>query len=298
MTSNDVNSSSPHIAIYYHQLRPRILRLVAMYEQYFHRLGCEVSIIASTPSRCVDIQQLTALRGDIDELMVMGGDGSVNIAAQVFAHSDVPISVVPLGTGNDFARDNGIFDASWRLQESYEKRHVAMGRCGEHFFVNHAGAGLTVDLIRLQRPWMKRLLRGGSYVLAILRYLCGPYEKRSSIRDAETGALYDAQIVAVSRFIGGGIPIYPSANRSEGLLQWAAVPRASRWCQFKVLVQVLRGRIEQTELVDLSVGSQFMIGDSEHSIELDGDSFDTGPQQIQVIPKGLTIYVPIQQSKD
>ncbi|RUO40972.1 hypothetical protein CWE22_01880 [Pseudidiomarina aestuarii] len=293
-----MTSSSQHIAIYYHALRPRILRLVAMYEQHFHRLGCAVSLIASTPNRRIDIQQLTSLRGYIDELIVMGGDGSVNIAAQVFAHSDVPISVVPLGTGNDFARDNGIFDASWRLQNSYAKRHVALGRCGEHFFVNHAGAGLTVDLIRLQRPWMKRLLRGGSYVLAILRYLCGPYEKRSSIHDTETGALYDAQIVAVSRFIGGGIPIYPRANRYAGIAQWAAVPRASRWCQFKALVQVLRGHIEQTELVNLSVGSQFIIGDSEHSIELDGDCFDTGPQPVQVIPQGLTIHIPIQSSKD
>lgn len=290
--------SSLHIAIYYHQLRPRILRLVAMYEQHFLRLGCEVSLIASTPSRCGDIQQLTELRGHINELVVMGGDGSVNIAAQVFAHSDVPISVVPLGTGNDFARDNGICGTRWRLQDTYEARQVAIGQCGEHIFVNHAGAGLTVDLIRLQRPWMKRFLRGGSYVLAILRYLCGPYEHRSTIRDYDTNAWHDAQIVAVSRFIGGGIPIYPSANRSEGLLQWAAVPRASRWRQLKALIQVLRGRIEQTELVNLSVGTQFMIGDSENIIELDGDSFDTGPQQIQVIRKGLTIYVPIQQSKD
>lgn len=293
MTSKESGSPTGNIVIYYHQLRPRIIRLVKVYESYFKQQGQQVLLMASSPSRSKDIEQLSAIRDSIDELVVMGGDGSVNIAAQVFAGSEVPISVIPLGTGNDFARDNRIRTWRWRLEEQIASRQVAIGLCGELYFVNHAGAGLTVDLIKLQQPWMKRVLGGMSYIIAILKYLFGPYERRSTVHNPSTDSWQDAQIVAVSRFIGGGIPIYPSAQRSQALLQWVGVARASRWQQLRALLAVLRGKLHQAKLIEVVEGTEFQLGDSVQQIELDGDCLTVGPQRIQVIPAGLTIYVPL-----
>src|SRR5688572_22904077 len=43
-----------------------------------------------------------------DALVVVGGDGMVNLAAQVLAGTKVPFGLVPSGTGNDMARGLGI----------------------------------------------------------------------------------------------------------------------------------------------------------------------------------------------
>ena len=38
-------------------------------------------------------------------MIVIGGDGVVTIALQVLAHTDIPVGIVPAGTGNDHARE-------------------------------------------------------------------------------------------------------------------------------------------------------------------------------------------------
>ncbi len=44
----------------------------------------------------------------VDGLVAVGGDGLVNIALQVVAGTDVPLGIVPAGTGNDIARALGL----------------------------------------------------------------------------------------------------------------------------------------------------------------------------------------------
>lgn len=292
MSSPCFSAGSGLVVIYYHQLRSRIQYYVAQYQQFFIEQGLQVEVLSSSPSRSQDIKRLTSIRDRLVELVVIGGDGSVNIAAQVLAGSTLPLSVIPVGTGNDFARDNQLGTWRWRLTERVQQRAVAIGRCGDTYFINHAGAGLTVDLMHLQRPWMKRYLKGYSYVLGVLRYLWGPYARRSCIHAPHNATWHDVQIVAISRFFGGGIPIYPSAHRSKAQLQWVAVPRANRWQQFRALLAVLRGRIATAPGVTVEWGSEFVIGDTEHHIELDGDCWGYGPQKIQAIAAGLTICVP------
>src|SRR6201997_1318374 len=49
-----------------------------------------------------------ALERGTDALMVTGGDGVVSNALQVLAGTDVPLGIIPAGTGNDHAREFGI----------------------------------------------------------------------------------------------------------------------------------------------------------------------------------------------
>ena len=49
-----------------------------------------------------------AKRGEIDAVVVGGGDGSIRTVAGVLAETSVPLGVLPLGTLNHFAKDLGI----------------------------------------------------------------------------------------------------------------------------------------------------------------------------------------------
>src|SRR3984893_7402507 len=46
-----------------------------------------------------------AVRGELDAIVVGGGDGSIRTVASVLVGSDVPLGVIPLGTLNHFAKD-------------------------------------------------------------------------------------------------------------------------------------------------------------------------------------------------
>ena len=69
-----------------------------------HRRGVDVVAIAGTDAeharRLVD----GALARGMDALVVVGGDGIISLALQVLAQTDVPLAIIPAGTGNDHAR--------------------------------------------------------------------------------------------------------------------------------------------------------------------------------------------------
>ena len=44
----------------------------------------------------------------MDALVVVGGDGIISLALQVLAQADIPLGIIPAGTGNDHAREFGI----------------------------------------------------------------------------------------------------------------------------------------------------------------------------------------------
>ena len=73
-----------------------------------HRRGVDVVAIAGRDS--AHARQLVegALERGMDALVVVGGDGIISLALQVLAQTDIPLGIVPAGTGNDHAREFGI----------------------------------------------------------------------------------------------------------------------------------------------------------------------------------------------
>lgn len=288
--------SPQRVVIYYHSLRPRAVRRAHRYSSYFlqqlpHQ---QVLLIASSASRAQDIQQLRQRCVGADELVVIGGDGSINLAAQVLVGTTIRLTVIATGTGNDFARDLGLGNWRWRMQSPVKLDTIAVGKAGDEYFINHIGSGLSVDLIDLQPSWLKQSFGRLSYSLALLRYLFGPLAARSGIYRQQQWD--DCQIAAVSRFIGGGIPVNPQGSRHSGGLCWLAVPRASRWQQCQALWSVLRQRTDDCEWLLSRRLEAIEFGSADARYELDGDQRGFGPVTVTWQPAALTILRPLVET--
>ncbi len=281
------------IGIYFNQRYAKTRKIVRKYTDFFNQQTppIKVRILPSSADRTADIKQLRELRDQLDELLVVGGDGSVNIAAHALAFSECAVTVIPMGTGNDFARDHGIRDWRWRMKQPLVTQKESLGQIGNHVFVNHAGTGLTVDLIGLQPLWMKQVTGPLSYIIALLRYLMRPYHTRSSVHIGNV--LVDGQIVALGRFVGGGIPINPEASRTEPRLLNMTIPRRGRWQQLMALLTIWRGRGSAVTWVPQQVGDDFKIGDdNQHWIELDGDVCVRAPLRVTCVDQALKVTQP------
>ncbi len=280
------------VLIYYNSLRRKAKSRAQRYSDYFLTyLGADqLSVIASSPSREHDLQRIKQALHGVDELVVVGGDGSINLVAQIIAFSSVRLSIISAGTGNDFARDLGLGDWRWRMQETVQSECIAIGKAGHEYFVNHAGSGLSSDLIDLQPRWLKHSFGRLSYTLALLRYLFGPLTRRQSIY--RQGQWYDCQIAAISRYIGGGIPVNPIGSRQHHELQWLAVRRSSRWQQLQALWWVLRRARGDCAYIEYERASHCELGSADARYELDGDRRGVGPVIIECIPQALTVLRP------
>ncbi|NUR87969.1 MAG: sphingosine kinase, partial [Nonomuraea sp.] len=101
---------APHLALLINPAA-RGGRSVSQLEPVVRRLragGAEVIVIFGDSAADALDKACTAVAERPDALVAFGGDGLVHLAVQAVAGTDVPLGVIPAGTGNDIADALGI----------------------------------------------------------------------------------------------------------------------------------------------------------------------------------------------
>ena len=168
----------------------------------------------------------------IERLVVLGGDGMIHHATQVAAASNLPMGIIPGGTGNDIARALGIprrrLDAAQLAIGPTSSLDLIRVDDGERhaFAVSVLTAGFSGHVTEYANQL--RHVRGQlKYTLATLQ--CLP--KLRACHVSGLGDLGDkASIVAFgnTRFFGGGMAICPDADPTDGSMQVVVVGDVGR----------------------------------------------------------------------
>lgn len=249
----------------------------------------------------------TALDVGVDAVAVAGGDGTVNLALQEVAGRGIPLGIVPVGTGNDFAATLGLREldveaAADAIAGGATRRidlaRVTRGDGSTRYFGSVLASGF--DSRVNDRANAMRWPRGGSrYNLAILiefARLAGiPYEvafeHADGSRDALSGDLVMAT-VANGRTYGGGIPIAPDADPADGLLDLVLVRPAGRLRLLRLLPRVYRGTHGRVPEVSMRRVRSVTLSAPGVTAYADGDPIGALPLTIDVAPGALTILAP------
>lgn len=185
-----------------------------------------------------------AVADGVDALVVCGGDGMVSLVVQAQAFTDVPVGIIPAGTGNDLAREYGIPlgdpEAAADIVAAGRVERVDLGRATpDHgparIFASILCAGMDSKVNR--RVNEMALLRGPlRYVIAtIIEFPTYRPRRFRMTFDAglpteetvETDVLLSAY--AITRTYGGNMRIAPGADRSDGLFDVCYVGRISKF---------------------------------------------------------------------
>lgn len=235
----------------------------------------------------------TAAKQGVDLLVAWGGDGTVNGVACAAAAADVPLAIVPGGSGNGLARDLGVpFNpaAALTLAATGRVRRIDAGELHGSLFFNVAGIGFDARIAeRLARPGARRGLLG--YIVATVgelrQYEPGTY----SIRGAYdvNGAAHMADIVdrsalfialANSRQYGNGAQIAPKALLDDGMIEIVVVEPQSGLSIMRQVPAFFRGTLQEGPGILMRSAASMEIG-SAHPIRfhVDGEPRE-GPQLI------------------
>ena len=143
--------------------------------------------------------------------------------------------MVPAGTGNDFVKTIGT-PREWRAALEFILTHpprpVNSGMMNDRFFLNVGGAGFDVMVLDFANAARKRLSGIGSYLYGVLRAISAfrPIPMHVEIGgDVVLDGQYMICSVGNGRFIGGGIPITPKADVTDGLFDIQLVDAVPRW---------------------------------------------------------------------
>ena len=250
-----------------------------------------------------DVRQLGAWilnhRGAADLVIVGGGDGTLNAAAEALVEAGLPLGILPLGTANDLARTLEIplnpIGASQVIAEGGTHR-IDLGRVnGKHFF-NVASLGLSVHVARELGVEIKRRWGVLGYPLTLWRALGQHQSFRAQIRcNAMRARVRTIQIsVGNGRHYGGGMTIAADATIDDGMLDIVSVaPQgllelivnlpAFRWGKHERAPRMVR-HWRCCEIEIRTVRSM--------PINTDGEVTTATPATIVVVPKAIEVYVP------
>lgn len=215
---------------------------------------------------------LEALHNGADVVIAVGGDGTVRTVASAMAGSSHAMGIIPIGTGNLFARNMGIpvddLDAALAIAVSHGSRRVDVGRLTlldqepsdhGHAFLIIAGIGFDAVMIDDTDPELKKNISWLAYFVSGAKHLFAPkYHARVSITNAkgETRTNTDLQFRTFLAGNCGEIPMFslmPDAKFSDGLLDFEVIDTTGGligWANLfgDVVHQTITGKAEQHPL--------------------------------------------------
>lgn len=239
-----------------------------------------------------------------DGLVAAGGDGTVfEVLNGLYRHpkaSRIPLSVLPIGTGNAFARDLGLPPSAWSeaidLIHRGQTRWVDVGHVSttdaKYHFLNIVHMGFSVDANRAALKL--KFLGNSAYTLATLwRVLTlGSYPLEVEI-DGETIS-DDNVFVAVSntRYTGTHFMMAPNAVIDDGLLDLTMLTRLSRRRILKLFPTIYDGRHVSFDEVTTRKARRITIRSPEAMLLApDGEFIGHSPAEIHCLHRDLEIFV-------
>lgn len=234
----------------------------------------------------------------VDGLVAVGGDGLVNMAVQVVAATDVPLGIVPAGSGNDFARALGLaLDdpvAAVELVTAGHTRAVDLGRANGRWFAGVLGSGFdSMVNERANRMTSWYVPRGRSrYNLAILAELRVfkpiPYVVDIDGEKWET----EAMLVAVGNgpSYGGGMRVCPDARLDDGLLDVMVLGPISKPEFLRVFPTVYKGTHVSHRAVSIYRGREVRLSSPDVTAYADGERVCVLPVHVEVVPAAVRVF--------
>jgi diacylglycerol kinase (ATP) len=166
-------------------------------------------------------------------IVAWGGDGTVNEIAGEVAFSNLPIGIVPAGSGNGLARELGLRAkprAALRTALEGRPRPIDVGEISNRLFVNLAGVGFDAHVAACFNAPGNRLRGVSGYILQTARSLVGyrPRQYRLAIGGQSTSVQALFIVIANGTQFGNGMLIAPGARVDDGALDVVVVEERSR----------------------------------------------------------------------
>lgn len=269
--------------------------------------GVRTTIVSGGSAGESTVLLRTAIDLGTDAVVVAGGDGTVHLALQELAGTGIPLGIIPTGTGNDLAAAVGLRE----LDVHAAADTIAAGRTRQidlalvtradgsaAYFGSVLASGF--DSRVNDRANAMRWPRGGArYNIAILVELLTlhgvPYDVELELADGTRERIVGDLMMATvgnGTTYGGGIPICPDADTSDGLLDVILVRPAGRLRFLRLLPRAYKGTHTSIDEVSSYRVRSVRLTAPGVTAYADGDPIGTLPLLVEAVPGALTLFAP------
>ncbi len=238
-----------------------------------------------------------------DGLVAAGGDGTVfEVLNGLYAHprpARIPLGLLPIGTGNAFARELGLQPGAWSdaidiLKQGHTRQvDVASVKSTDksYYFLNIVLMGFSVNASLTGHKL--KFLGEMSYTLAtlwqVLKLKSYPLEMEIDGKAVRSDNVFIA--ISNSRFVGTNFLIAPEAVIDDGLLDVTILRKLKRSRLLKLFPTIYSGRHVEYEEISTHKAARINICSPKAMLlGPDGEFCGRSPADIRCLPRDLTIF--------
>jgi len=241
-----------------------------------------------------------AAKDGFNEVIVSGGDGTINEVLQGLIGTAVRLAILARGTGNVLARELRL-----PLNASEAMEVIVRGRTrtlhlgcaidktdAKRYFFLMAGIGLDAEVVKRVRPGLKMRIGKAAFWYSGLRNLADwepvPFEIKI---DGETYSATFATIGKAARY-GGDLCVTPRARIDRPEFEICLVDSRSRLRYLALLSQAMRGGMQADKRGIRFLHATRAQASGNTAVQVDGELIGKLPMTFEVAPQSIEVIVP------
>ncbi len=231
-------------------------------------------------------------------IIVAGGDGALSMAANILAGSETAMAVIPMGTGNTFARSIemplDLAEAAAAIATG-KVIQVDVGRVNDRVFLNSVTLGISGDIVENLDGETKARLGLLSWPARIIPILWGHHALRLTISaNGKSFHLRTHQlIISNGRFLAGPIEAAPDASLQDACLRVFALGNDWKSLLKSTFLWII-GRHDSWKETHYFTAQKLRVESRRKTIDadVDGELYETTPLELEVEAGVLKVLVP------
>lgn len=284
-----------------------IQRALKHIRSFLEQHGWSVEIELTEKSGDATRLSRAAADAGYDVVIVAGGDGTLNEAVNGLVSSQTALGVLPVGTGNLWAKQLGVptytLTNPLRLHEAAAQlidgtvRAVDVGLANNRYFLCWAGIGLDAQVTSEMEPRPRHTKQ-----LGMLPYIVATFLVARDFQGVRTRVYLDGSIVRGRTILilasniqqyGGQLHISREARIDDGLLDVFVFKGLGFSYSLRHVVTMLSRRyLQDPHIVHRQARRINVLTEWAVPVQVDGDPIGTTPVTLQVVPRALRVLVP------
>lgn len=278
------------------RLRP-IQELASRLES--HGIAVDLKLTAA-PGDAMELAARAARNGGSD-VIVAGGDGTINEAIQGLAGTSSRLAIIPRGTANVLARELGLpldDEQAVAVAAQGNSRKIYLGLAinettnQRRHFVLMAGIGIDASVVRRVQPSLKKRIGKGAFWISGFSHLA-TWNPRSFAVEIE-GVEYNATFAAIGKSAryGGDLAITPGARLDQPVFEVCLIQTKSRLRYLQLLSLAMRNGMPRDTPEVRFVKTAAVKARGDASVQVDGELIGHLPMRFEIAEHSLEVIVP------
>ncbi len=247
-----------------------------------------------------------AARDGVEVVIAHGGDGTAMDVAAGLVGTDLPLGLLPGGTGNVLAGNLGVsrsfVTAAATIVEG-NTRTIDLGRlttpAGTRYFSINAATGFAADLMAQTPQHHKQRYGVTAYVARA--FVLATDLVRAASRVEVDGVAHEGHAATVivancGQIVPGLLPLAAHIRPDDGVLDVAVLDADSYAAALRVVWRLFQRRPDADSGITFYKGASVRVTtEPPLPVQSDGDALGTTPLAVELVPRALAVYVPARR---